>query len=216
MKYPDDYINKILCGDCLEIMKGIPNNSVFTFTDIPYNVGKDYGNYKDNLPIPEYLGWIESVVKEVKRISEFNAWYVPKKWHRNLWNMLGEDYQEIILPFSPSGPIRYGFSNQFQTVLTNARPIDVIQNVWYGCDLQSLGYFSKESNCGHPGYTSLDVSSRVVKYLSNEDDIIFDPFGGSGSTFVASKKHGHRWIGIEINPDYCKIAEQRLAQEILI
>ena len=54
MKYPDDYINKIICGDCLEVMKGIPDDSVdLVITSPPYNIGdsvrgKMYSNYNDS------------------------------------------------------------------------------------------------------------------------------------------------------------------------
>ena len=46
--------------------------------------------------------------------------------------------------------------------------------------------------------------------------VILDPFIGSGTTAVAVKKLKRNFIGIEINPDYCKIARERLRQEILL
>jgi len=46
--------------------------------------------------------------------------------------------------------------------------------------------------------------------FSKERDIILDPFNGSGTTCVAAKKLNRRFIGIEINPEYCKIAEERI------
>ena len=59
VKYPDDYINKVICGDCLEIMKGIPDGSVdLVITDPPWNVRKDYGIYQDKLYPKEYRGLI--------------------------------------------------------------------------------------------------------------------------------------------------------------
>jgi len=45
--------------------------------------------------------------------------------------------------------------------------------------------------------------------------IVLDPFLGSGTTAVASKVLARNFVGIEINPDYCKIAEERLAQGVL-
>jgi len=55
----------------------------------------------------------------------------------------------------------------------------------------------------------------LVAISTNKDEIVFDPFIGSGTTAVACKELGRYYIGIEINPEYCQMAEQRLAQEIL-
>ncbi len=48
------------------------------------------------------------------------------------------------------------------------------------------------------------------------DDFILDPFAGSGTTLVASKELGRKYIGIDINPDYCEIQVDRLRQEQLL
>jgi DNA modification methylase len=49
MKYPDDYINEIMCGNSLKVMKGIPNNSIdLVITDPPYNKNYPYKGYNDN------------------------------------------------------------------------------------------------------------------------------------------------------------------------
>ena len=215
MIFPQDFVNKIINGDCIEIMRQIPDNSVFTFTDPVYNVGKDYGIYKDNLPDDEYLFMMDCVLSEIKRISTACAIYMPKKWKLDLWNMLGKGFQEIIMPQKQSGAIRYGYSNQFHTILTNARPDKHCQNVWYDCQTTGMGYYFKEKTYGHPGYTSVDISRRVIKYLSKPDDIIFDPYGGTGSTRVAAKNLGRESFMTELNPDYCKIAADRLKQHEL-
>jgi len=44
---------------------------------------------------------------------------------------------------------------------------------------------------------------------------VLDPFSGSGTTAKAAKALGRRFIGLEVNPEYCEIAEQRLAQHVL-
>jgi site-specific DNA-methyltransferase (adenine-specific) len=45
--------------------------------------------------------------------------------------------------------------------------------------------------------------------------VVLDPFMGSGTTAKAAKALGRRYVGLEVNPDYCAIAEQRLAQHVL-
>ena len=57
--------------------------------------------------------------------------------------------------------------------------------------------------------------SRLIQTCSKENDIILDPFLGSGTTAVACKELGRNYIGIEISPEYCAIAEKRLAQGVL-
>lgn len=56
---------------------------------------------------------------------------------------------------------------------------------------------------------------RLIDKFTDEDDIIIDPFMGSGSTIEAANFLKRRYIGIEIDPEYCKIAEARLKQGIL-
>lgn len=65
----DEFLNKIICGDCLEIMKRIPDNSIhLAITSPPYNVGIDYDNHHDQMNYDEYLDWLMKVWIETKRI----------------------------------------------------------------------------------------------------------------------------------------------------
>ena len=63
---------------------------------------------------------------------------------------------------------------------------------------------------GHPCAKSLLLYTWIISKLTNENDIILDPFLGSGTTAVACKQLNRKYIGIEINPDYCRIAKERL------
>ena len=67
----------------------------------------------------------------------------------------------------------------------------------------------------HPTQKPLRIIEKLLKTHSNENDIILDPFLGSGTTAVAAQYLKRNFIGIEINPEYCKIAEQRLSQKTL-
>jgi len=53
-----------------------------------------------------------------------------------------------------------------------------------------------------------------VKDFSQENDLVLDSFLGSGTTAVACEQLNRRWIGIEINPEYCEITKQRILKEI--
>jgi site-specific DNA-methyltransferase (adenine-specific) len=59
----------------------------------------------------------------------------------------------------------------------------------------------------------VSLSARCINLLSYKGDIILDPFIGAGTTAVAAKQTGRKYIGFEISQNYCKIAESRLSQE---
>ncbi len=61
--------HKILQGDAKEVQKTLPDNSVnLIVTSPPYNVGIDYGNYKDNLSLEQYLDFINNIFTDCIRI----------------------------------------------------------------------------------------------------------------------------------------------------
>ncbi|MEW6408552.1 MAG: site-specific DNA-methyltransferase [Nitrospirota bacterium] len=64
--------------------------------------------------------------------------------------------------------------------------------------------------CKHPAIYPLFIIKELIKLLSRPDDIVLDPFVGSGTTIVAAKELGRRYIGIDINEEYCKYARERL------
>jgi site-specific DNA-methyltransferase (adenine-specific) len=57
---------------------------------------------------------------------------------------------------------------------------------------------------------SLDIPSKAIKILSYKNDIVLDPFMGSGTSAVAAEMLQRRWIGIELSPDYTEIARKRV------
>lgn len=63
---------------------------------------------------------------------------------------------------------------------------------------------------GHPAIYPLHIIRELIKLLSKPHDVVLDPFAGSGTTAVAAKELKRKYIGIEINEDYCKLARERL------
>jgi site-specific DNA-methyltransferase (adenine-specific) len=57
---------------------------------------------------------------------------------------------------------------------------------------------------------SMDIPTKAIKILSYKNDVILDPFAGSGTSLVAAEILDRRWIGIELSPDYTKVAEERV------
>jgi site-specific DNA-methyltransferase (adenine-specific) len=57
---------------------------------------------------------------------------------------------------------------------------------------------------------SMDIPTKAIKILTYKNDIILDPFVGSGTSLVAAEILDRRWIGIELSPNYCEIARNRV------
>ena len=60
---------------------------------------------------------------------------------------------------------------------------------------------------------SLDIPEKAIKILSWKEDLVLDPFMGSGTTAIACKRLGRRYIGFEISKNYCEIAKERIEKE---
>ena len=80
-----------------------------------------------------------------------------------------------------------------------------------GCMASKEAILKKDSKAkAHPCQMPEKLIERILKFSTNENDIVVDPFVGSGTTAVACKKLNRQFIGFEINPDYVKISNSRL------
>ena len=68
---------------------------------------------------------------------------------------------------------------------------------------------------GHPAQFPEALARDHIAAWSNPGDLVLDPFSGSGTTAKAAKTLGRQFIGLEVNPEYCQIAERRIVQEVL-
>ena len=75
--------------------------------------------------------------------------------------------------------------------------------------------YKKDYNGFHPTQKPIDLMSDLIKTYSNVGDLVLDFTFGSGTTLVAAKNLGRRYIGIEISESYCRICEERLSQQVL-
>jgi site-specific DNA-methyltransferase (adenine-specific) len=80
-------------------------------------------------------------------------------------------------------------------------------NIW--TDL-TVPFWSMPENTDHPTQKPEKLLAKVILASSNPSELVLDPFLGSGTTAVAAKKLGRRYVGIEIDPAYCCLAEKRL------
>ena len=80
-----------------------------------------------------------------------------------------------------------------------------------GCYPKSIIKIGSEStNVGHPAPYPVTLAEHFIKAYSNSGDVVYDPFGGSGTTAVAAQRHGRKWVCSEIHEKYIKLASERL------
>jgi site-specific DNA-methyltransferase (adenine-specific) len=80
-------------------------------------------------------------------------------------------------------------------------------NLWTD---MTVPFWSMPENTDHPTQKPEKLVAKIVLASSNEDDVVFDPFLGSGTTSVVAKKTARRFFGVEIDPLFCCLAEKRL------
>jgi len=71
---------------------------------------------------------------------------------------------------------------------------------------------ARAKKIGHPAPFPVELAERFINLYSYEKDLILDPFIGSGTTALAASKLKRNYIGYEVNAEYCKLAEKRLAE----
>jgi len=188
-------VNQIICGDCLEVMKDLPDNCVdLVLTDPPYGIGKDYGNDSDKEFSSE---WFE-IAKRISKALIFTCGVV---------NMFKYPQPDWVLCWFKPGAIsrtKYGF-NSWEPILLYEAPHSTREPDVIRCPV------GKQLDVGnHPTPKPLQLFFHLVRRFSIDNDLILDPFCGSGTTCVAAKMLGRNYVGIDISPEYCEIARKRL------
>ena len=116
-------------------------------------------------------------------------------------NPVLRDVHEYILIFS-KGNFKRTSKNKTNTI-KKEQFMEWTKSVW-------LMNPESAKKVGHPAPFPIELPYRLIQLYSFKNDIILDPFIGSGSTAIASLKSERKYIGYDINPDYVKIAEKRL------
>lgn len=218
MNWPDDFINKIICGDCLEVMKEMPDKCAdLVLTDPPYGIKMDKGF--------EGFGGFGGFGEPIARRR-----YEENKWDNQ--RPTKEIFEEIMRVGQKIMIFGGNFFADLLPISTHWLVWDKLNTmptfgdcelIWTNIDRKSVkkytyeynGLIGKEGWRIHPTQKPLGLITWLIKDYSEEDNIVLDPFLGSGTTVEACKLLHRNFIGIEISPSYCKIAEERLAQGVL-
>lgn len=223
---------KLLQGDCLELMKDIPNDSVnMVLTDPPYLI--DYKtNYRKNkehdfcTAIKNDSGKqaehdINEYFKECHRILKDNsAMYMfcsPKMIDKFIKFSLDNGFKiknQIIWVKNnwTAGDLKAQFGQQYEIILL----LNKGRKLFNGKRLTDVWFFDRVSGKlqVHQNQKPVDLLEQCILKHSDEGDIIFDGYMGSGSTGVACMNTNRRFIGIELEEKYFKVAESRIANQL--
>lgn len=234
----ENFTNRFLCGDSVEMMKKMPKNSIdLVVTSPPYNLKnstgngmkdgrggkwasaalqKGYSHHDDCMPHDQYVKWQRKCLSlMMDLIKEDGAIFYNHKWR--VQDGLLQDRQDIVkdLPvrqiiiwrrkgginfnagyFLPTYEVIYLITKKKFKLAPKA---NALGDVWE---------FNQEMNNTHPAPFPVDLIERIIG--STTAKIVLDPFMGSGTTAIAAKNLGRDFIGIDISPEYCEMAEKRL------
>ncbi|MCL2772095.1 MAG: site-specific DNA-methyltransferase [Oscillospiraceae bacterium] len=263
-------LNKIMCGDCLDIMKELPDNCVdLIVTSPPYadNRKNTYGG----IPPDKYVEWFLPISAEILRILKNTGtfilnikekvvdgerstyvlelilemrkqgWFWTEEfiWHKKncfpgKWSNRFRDSWERCLQFNKSknfamyqDAVKVPIGSWAQSRLKNLSETDLVRDEtknnsgfgkkianWMNKDTvypTNVLYLATEcSNKNHSAAFPEELPSWFIKLFTKENDLVLDPFSGSGTTAVAAKKLGRNYIGIDIVREYCDLSESNL------
>lgn len=219
---------KLYNGDCLEIMKEIPDKSIdLILTDPPYELDthgggnrKQWKNIHNNFIKNLSYGFNYNLIFEEflrvckipnilmfcsnKQISKIMSWFENKKLSVTLlcW------YKEGYVPFANG---KYKSDVEFIIFIRGKNAhfnnkIDVSQKSKILIDNWRI------NNKLHPTQKSIEVITHLLNLHSYENDLVFDPFMGSGTTGVAAVNTNRDFIGIELDKNYFEIAKKRIEE----
>lgn len=234
----EEYLNKIINGDCLEVLRKLPDESIdLVVTSPPYNLknstgngmkdgrgGKwanaalidGYENYDDCMPNEEYAKWQHEVLMECLRvIKDDGAIFYNHKWRVQAG--LIQDRRDIVYDV----PLRQiiiwqrkgGINFNAGYFLPTYEVIYLIAKKNFKLAPHSNRYgdvwdIMQEQRNDHPAPFPVELIDRIIS--STTAQVVLDPFMGSGTTAVVAAGLGRDFIGIEKSAKYCEAAMERL------
>ena len=237
--------NKVVKDSCVNPSERnrLPDNSVHLMvTSPPYAVGKDYD---DDLSLDEYFALLYSAWKETKRVLVpggrvcINIANIGRKPYIPLHAYI--IHQMLDLDFLMRGTIIWNkgssagnstawgswrsasnpcLRDEHEYILVFSKGVrdSTIKDTDFMSNTRSVWNINTESakRIGHPAPFPVELPKRCIELCTNANDVIYDPFMGSGTTGVAAVNTGRRFVGYEINADYANLAMRRILVESLI
>jgi site-specific DNA-methyltransferase (adenine-specific) len=211
-------VNQILCGDCCQLLKSIPDKSIdLVVTDPPYAIGFMGKTWDKQLPPKEAFQEMFRVLKDGAL-----AFVMSSPRQDVMWRMLklledcgfemrqswAKQHGFLNVPKASSSERNQGCKNLEGTVRFGSLPES-------GKMLPSKSEHIKPHKIkgnAHPTVKPVKLMAYLIELGCQPKGIVLDPFCGSGSTLIAAQMLGRKWMGIEIDAEYCKIAEARVKE----
>lgn len=214
----------MILGDCLEVMKTFEDNSFdLVLTDPPY--GMEYQSSwrtdkYEKIDGDDSLDWLSPFLKEAHRVLKDNTHiylfcndFAISDFRRALSNVGFTAKRALVWVKNnhTSGDLEGDYANKTEFIiwghkgrrlLNGKRDTNVLTN-------------KREPTNLHPTAKPEDIMAYLIRKSTYEGESILDPFVGAGATLCAAKQLNRNAVGIEISEKYCKIAEDRLKQEVL-
>ena len=233
----------LICGNAIEELKKIPSKSIrLIVTDPPYNLNKNYGHNQDRLEFNESLDFSRQWLTESNRVlTDDGTIYVfmGMRYISYIYSILEQElkmtFNSWITWFYTQGIGKTkGFSPRHDDILMFTKDpkkfifhLDEIRvpqkyyrsvNNMRGANPGNVWEFSHVHYCNkarkkHPTQKPEGLYERMILASSDPGDTVLDPFVGSGTALRVCQQTGRKGIGIDINPEYIEMANERLSEE---
>ena len=218
-------INKIYLGDCLELIKELPDNSIDAIiTDPPYAQGLTHNGQKgcfNDLQIVK--PFFNEVFKEFKRVlkDEYSAVYFFTDFRGYaLYYPLMQNWLPVrnMLVWDKGGGMGNFYTFAHELILY-AVDKPKRQGAGYGPNVikgfKSFSGGAKKTNGEkvHPTQKTIELIEKIILDTTDEGDVILDTFMGSGTTAIAAMRNQRNFIGFELDEQYFEIAQKRILDE---
>lgn len=202
-------INKVTQGNCIEVLKSMPDKSVdLILTDPPYGIDLEYDTYNDTEA--SWFELMDKFIPEARRVAKmviFPSCQIARlDWY---YKNHKPDWMICWYKGSPGHRSYIGFNDWEPHIVYGKTDGLVAHDYFQASNNETMGHY------GHPCPKPIRWAEWLIGKMTKEGDIVLDPFLGSGTTAVASKRLGRKWIGIELSEKYCEIARTRLEQGTL-
>jgi site-specific DNA-methyltransferase (adenine-specific) len=226
-----DLLNKIHNLDCLDFMRSLPDKCIdLVVTDPPYDISDSKPGNSELMSLGKYNadnfaelknGFdVEVVFSEIVRIQKkVNCFiFCANKQIAEIMTIAQRGgYYVTLLVWNKtnSAPFANGVWRQDAEFIVHVRESGAYFEGNAEEKRKVVQMPTNPSQFGHPTEKPLNLIMKYVLIGSKEGDIVFDPFMGSGTTAVAAKQLGRKFLGCELSEKYVAIANERLRQDYL-